>query len=73
MCKLFVDNSSARKYTDAFYDYLIDLGYINEDNPLLNLLYWLSDDDVCEYARVNFDIEFVDDEDEIDEEDDFIC
>ena len=62
MSKLYVDIYNARKYTDVFYDYLIDNGYAKENDTLLSLLYWLSDDDVREYAVVNYDIEFIEDD-----------
>lgn len=70
MVYLLVDGNSPRKYTDAFYEYLLECGYIQEDNALNNLLWWLSDDDVEEYARVNFDVRFIESEDEIDEDED---
>ena len=59
MYRLEIDNYSARKYTDAFIRFLEDL-YGEELNGLeLNLLIWLSDDEVKEFAEKNYEIEFI--------------
>jgi len=67
--EIYVNRGSgdARLYTDAFYNYLIDYGYAKEGDALLNLLYWISDDDVRVYAQVNYDIDWIEDDDEDDE------
>ena len=71
MVQLYVERESGnpRKYTDAFYDYLIEIGDISEGSAISNLLYWLSEDDVYRYAQVNYDIEWCYVEDEEEEED----
>jgi len=67
MIKLSYEEGNPRQYTDAFLDYLHEIGY-EIPSEIENIFYWLSDDDVEHYARVNFDIEFTN---EIDEEDEF--
>lgn len=67
MERLCYDEFSARGKTDAFIDYLNDYG-INLPMEIENIFYWLSEDDVEEYARVNFDVYFSNEKDE-DEED----
>lgn len=60
MIKLYVDDTSnPRKYTDTFYEYLLEIGH-QEDDITLDLLYWLSDDDVKRFAELR-DIEFIED------------
>lgn len=58
MTKLYIENTSnPRKYTDAFYDYLVEIGS-KERHIILDLLYWISDEDVKRFAEVR-DFEFV--------------
>ena len=58
MIKLYIeDTSNQRKYTDTFYDYLLETGH-QENDITLDLLYWLSDEDVKRFAELR-DIEFV--------------
>lgn len=58
MIKLFIgDTSNPRKYTNAFYDYLVEIGH-QEKDITLDLLYWLSEEDVKRFAELR-DIEFV--------------
>ena len=68
MITLSYDEYDARRYTNAFLDYLHEMGY-EIPSEIENIFYWLSDDDVEEYARVNFDIEFTN-ENDYDEEND---
>ena len=63
MITLSYDKYNARGYTDAFLKYLHEVGY-EIPTDIENIFYWLSDDDVEEFARVNFEIDFVSDEDE---------
>lgn len=67
MIKLYVDKEStnARKYTDTFYEYLLETGH-QENDITLDLLYWLSDDEVKRFAEFR-DIEFVEDLDELED------
>lgn len=56
--ELEVDNYSARKYTDAFIRWLEEYG--EELSQLeLDLLNWLSDDEVKEFAEKNYEIDFL--------------
>ena len=64
MTNLITEEGNARRYTDAIVDYLIDSGMVNEDDILLNLLYWLSDDNAREWAKVNLEVTFDEEEDE---------
>ena len=58
MIKLYVENTNnPRKYTDAFYDYLVETGH-QEKDIILDLLYWLSEEDVKRFAEIR-DFEFV--------------
>ena len=61
MIEVKIDYSDARKYTNAFIDYLEECG---EELTMLenSLLDWLSDDEVGEFARTYYDIDFVEDE-----------
>ena len=64
--RLLIDIYDARKYTNAFIEYLEE---IQEVSPLeLSLLGWLSDDEVKEFAEYNYDIEFIEEEEDEEEE-----
>lgn len=65
MIKLYVEDTNARKYTDTFYEYLLETGH-QEDDITLDLLYWLSDDDVKRFAELR-DIEFVESLEELED------
>lgn len=58
MIKLYIEDTyNPRKYTDAFYDYLLEIGS-KEKDIILDLLYWLSDEDVKRFAELR-DFEFI--------------
>lgn len=63
MIEVKIDYSDARKYTNAFIEYLEESG---EQLTMLenSLLDWLSDDEVGEFASTYYDIEFIDEEEE---------
>ena len=66
MIKLYVeDTNNPRKYTDTFYEYLLEIGH-QENDMILDLLYWLSDDDVKRSAELR-DIEFVESLEELED------
>ena len=67
MERIGIDYSDARKYTNAFIEYLESTG----DNLTMlenSLLDWLSDDDVGRFAEEYYDIEFYDIDEEEEEE-----
>lgn len=66
--RLKIDYSNARKYETAFIEYLEGNGEQLTDLEL-NLLSWLSDDEVGEFAERCYEIEFIDDDDEESDDD----
>lgn len=65
--RLKIDYSDARKYTNAFIEYIERTG-THLTMLECSLLNWLSDDEVGEFAKTYYDIEFVDEEEEIDDD-----
>lgn len=57
--ELEVDIYSARKYTDAFIRFLEDTFGEELSGLELELLNWLSDDEVKEFAERNYEVEFI--------------
>ena len=64
--RLKIAYSNARKYETAFIEYLEGNGEQLSDLEL-NLLSWLSDDEVGEFAEREYEIEFIDDDEEIED------
>lgn len=68
MIKILVENEwQPRAYTDALIEYLESIG---EDTsaPIYSALYWISDEAVYDFARLQYEIDFVTNEEEMEEE-----
>lgn len=68
MIKILVENEwEPRAYTNALINFLDECGE-DVDNAIYNALYWMSDEDVREFARLQYEIDFVTSEEELEEE-----
>lgn len=68
MIKILVENEWApRVYTDALIEFLESIGE-DTSKAIYSALYWMSDEDVYDFARLQYDIDFVTNEEEMEEE-----